>query len=311
MSLDPQAKTALEMLAMVPPIDFSKSGSEVRAERAAVQAGESPFAPGDDVERIEDRSIVGPGGAMGLRIYWPLNRVTPTPALVYFHGGGFVFGTPPEHDNVCRCIANRARVVVVSVDYRLAPEAKFPAAVDDGWSALQWVRTSANELGIDASRVAVGGDSAGGNLAAVVAQKARDNEVPIKHQLLLYPVTDSRFETTSYRENGQGYFLTTEMMRWFWRQYLPDMDAGSNPLASPLRHSDLAGLASATIVTAEYDPLRDEGEAYAHALDAAGVRVTLQRYPGQIHGFASMLGIIDAADAALHLSAERLRAAFE
>ena len=310
MTLDPQARAALEILAMSPPIDYEQSGAQIRAAMAALPPEPSPFAAGDEVERIEDMTIDGPAGPTALRIYVPRNARLPLPVTVYYHGGGFVFGSPAMFDNICRCLANRAHTLVISVDYRLAPEAPFPAAVDDATNALRWARTHAATLGGDPTRLAVAGDSAGGNLAAVVAQLARQEDISLAHQLLLCPVTDTRLDTDSHRDFAEGYFLTTKMMRWFWRQYLPSTASWDDARAAPLRRSDLAGVAPATIITAEYDPLRDEGEAYAHALKAADVPVLLRRWPGQIHGFNSMLGVIDAADHALTLAADALGAAF-
>lgn len=309
MPLHPQAKAALDLLAMMPDIDYSKTGSEIRAQMEAAMAGPSPFAPGDSVVEIENLVMEGPAGKLQLRVYRP-SGTGPFPITVYFHGGGFVFGTPEMHDNVCRCLANRAKCLVVSVDYRLAPEAKFPAAIDDAFAALRWIHAHAGELGGNADRLAVSGDSAGGNLAAVVAQLARGAGPQLCHQLLLYPVTDCRFDTESYQACGRDHFLTTEMMRWYWQQYLPSEALGDDPRASPLRQADCTGLPCATIITAEFDPLRDEGEAYGQSLEAAGVAAEVHRWPGQIHGFMSMLGMIDAADEALSLSAQSLRRSF-
>ncbi|AJP56786.1 hypothetical protein UC34_06875 [Pandoraea vervacti] len=312
MPLNPQAAKMLEILAMMPPIDYSADGAKARAVMAAAAAaGPSPFGPGDEVAHIEDRTITGPGGPLALRLYYPRANASNLPVTVYFHGGGFVLGCPKEHDNICRSLAKRADTLVVSVDYRLAPEAKFPAPIDDGWAALCWVRDTAKTLGADASRIAVAGDSAGGNIAAVVAHRARDNGFTLCHQSLIYPVTDSAMNTASYSEMGTGHFLTTEMMRWYWEQYLPHKSAGSDPMASPLRQKRLQHLPPATIVTAQYDPLRDEGEAYGLALIEAGVPVRMQRWPGQIHGFASMMGMIDAADEALTFVASALRESFD
>lgn len=309
MPLHPQAKAALDLLAMMPAIDYSKTGSEIRAEMEAAMAGPSPFAPGDSVAEIENLVMEGPAGELQLRVYRP-SGTGPFPITVYFHGGGFVFGAPEMHDNVCRCLANRAECLVVSVDYRLAPEARFPAAIDDAFAALRWIHAHAGKLGGNADRLAVSGDSAGGNVAAVVAQLARRDGPHLSHQLLLYPVTDCRFDTESYQVCGSDHFLTTEMMRWYWEQYLPSEALGDDPRASPLRQADCGGLPCATIITAEFDPLRDEGEAYGHALRAAGVTAEIHRWPGQIHGFMSMLGMIDAADDALSLGAQSLRASF-
>ncbi|MDH4362568.1 MAG: alpha/beta hydrolase, partial [Acidimicrobiia bacterium] len=211
----------------------------------------------------------------------------------------------------CRAVANRAGCKVASVEYRLAPEHKFPAPFDDCYAALEWVAANGNSAGVDTSKLAVGGDSAGGNLAAAVALKARDAGGPaLRHQLLVYPVTNHDYGTVSYRENGDGYLLTQDMMTWFWDHYLNDAEEGRNPLASPLAASDLSGLPSALVITAEFDPLRDEGEAYAAKLAEAGVKVSHQRFDGQIHAFWQMPGVFPAALEAADRAAVELKAAF-
>lgn len=304
MTLDPHAQALLDAFAAMPAPDYATLSAE---QWRASMAGPSMFAPGDPVASIDNRDIPGPGGPLRVRLY----RDAPgaLPITVFFHGGGFVAGSLDTHDNICRCLARRAGSLVISVDYRLAPEAPFPAAVKDACAALAWAHRNARELGGDAARIAVAGDSAGGNLAAVAAQHWRDHGPALRHQLLLYPLTDWRVDTESYRNYAKGYYLSWEMMDWFTRQYLPDQHAADDLRASPLRARDLSGLPSATVITAEYDPLRDEGEAYARAMRDAGVAVELHRWPGQIHGFASMLGAIDAADQALSTAARALREA--
>jgi len=306
MTLDPQAKAMLDALAQMPAVDFSSIGA---AQYRAMIDGPSMFAPGDAVAQIDNRAIPGPGGPLQIRLYRG-GAGRALPITVYFHGGGFVIGTLDTHDNICRCLAARAGCLVVAVNYRLAPEAQFPAAVKDACAALAWVHRNARDIGGDATRIAVAGDSAGGNLAAVAAQHWRDHGPALCHQLLLYPLTDWRADTESYRNYAKGYFLSWDMMNWFTRQYLPEARAADDLRASPLRARDLSGLPPATVITAEYDPLRDEGEAYALAMRDAGVMVELHRWPGQIHGFASMLGAIDAADQALSAAALGLRRAF-
>ena len=306
MTLDPQAKALLDAFAAMPAVDFSSIDAP---QYRAMMNGPSIFAPGDAVAQVENRSIPGPGGPLAIRLYRDESGGN-LPITVFFHGGGFVIGNLDSHDNICRCLARRAGSLVVSVDYRLAPETRFPGAVKDACAALAWVHRNARDIGGDASRIAVAGDSAGGNLAAVAAQHWRDHGPALRHQLLLYPVTDWRADTESYRNYAKGYFLTWDMMNWFTQQYLPDDKAADDLRASPLRSRDLSGLASATVITAEYDPLRDEGEAYAKAMRAAGVAVELHRWPGQIHGFASMLGVLDNADQALSTAAQALREAF-
>ena len=232
------------------------------------------------------------------------------PGLVYFHGGGWVIGDLDTHDVLCRQLTAEAGITVASVDYRLAPEHKFPAAVDDAWEATRWVASVADLLGIDARRLAVGGDSAGGNLAAVVALLARDAGAPaIAFQALLYPVTDLSAESRSYNDFADGYMLTRDSMRWFAAQYLAGKDEAMDWRASPLRAATLSGLPPALIVTAGFDPLRDEGEAYARRLRDAGVRVDYACYGGMLHGFVGMGRLLDSGNRAVSHIAASLREA--
>lgn len=307
MPLHPQAQALLDMLATLPQPDYATLTAP--AFRAGI-AMSPAFAPGDAVARVDDLHIAGPGGELALRVYHP-QATGELPVTLYFHGGGFVACGLDTHDNICRCLAQRAGSLVISVDYRLAPEAPFPAAVDDACAALAWVRQHAQELGGDPARISVAGDSAGGNLAAVAAHHAWTQGWELSQQLLLYPVTDCARATASFREHAANAMLSAAQMDWFGRLYLPDAALALDPRASPLRQTELAGLADATIITAEFDPLRDEGEAYAEALQAAGVAVKLRRWPGQIHGFASMLGMFDDADLVLTHAANALRKAFE
>jgi acetyl esterase len=308
MALDPQAQAVLEQIAALNlPPRWTLSPEEARRQFEARMA---LVPPGEPVHDVSDRTIPGPAGEIPVRVYRPRDEV-PLPALVYYHGGGWVVGSIASHDPTCRALANAAGCLVISVDYRLAPEHKFPAAAEDAYAAARWVVEHATEMGVDPTRVAVGGDSAGGNLAAVVCLMARERGgPPLAFQLLVYPVTDFRFDTVSYRVNGEGYLLTTRDMEWFWNHYLPDPSAGSHPYASPLRAADLRGLPPALVITAEYDPLRDEGEAYAERLRQAGVPVTLARYEGVFHGFFGMGHLLDKARAAVRQSGEALRAAF-
>jgi acetyl esterase len=251
-------------------------------------------------------------GPIPLRVYRPAGVAAGTalPALVFFHGGGWVIGDLDTHDVLCRQLTAEAGIVVVAVDYRLAPEAKFPAAADDAWAATTWVAANAPRLGVDASRLAVGGDSAGGNLAAVVALMARDAGAPqIRLQTLLYPVVDVGTETRSYADFGDGYLLTRDGMRWFFDQYLASKDQAADWRVSPLRAKSLAGAAPALVVTAGFDPLRDEGEAYAEKLRQAGVRVDYICYGGMIHGFMPMGRLIDTGNRAVSHVAASLREA--
>ena len=272
-------------------------------EARAVAANRDPAVMGtrEDVRSVEDRGIPGPAGEIPIRIYRGSTR-SPAAGLVFFHGGGWVVCGLDTHDVICRAIANRAGETVVSVDYRLAPEHKFPAAVDDAYAATCWVSANAAELGIDPGRITVGGDSAGGNLATVVSMLARDQQGPaIACQALVYPVTDlGSLDTPSHLEFAEGCKLTRAMMVWFRNHYLTSEADGLDPQASPLRAANLAGLPPALILTAECDPLRDEAEAYAARLKAAGVEVLLHRYAGMIHPFFSMSGVIPQAQDAFH-----------
>jgi acetyl esterase len=307
MPLDPEAKAMLEALNTSDDVDlFSVPHTVIRAAFDAM-AG---TAEGPAMKTVEMREAEGPAGPIPVRVYTPPGEGI-KPGLVYFHGGGFVVCNLDSHDVTCRELASGADCVVVSVDYRLAPEARFPAAPEDCHAATRWVAREAESLGIDRGRIAVAGDSAGGNLAAVVALMCRDRGGPeLVHQLLIYPVTDHRCETPSFDENGKGYFLTGDMMRWFWHHYLESAKDGESPLASPIRADDLAGLPSATVLTAEYDPLRDEGRAYAERLEAAGVATRYTNYPGVFHGFFGMGAQIPRARTAVAESCAALRQAF-
>ena len=306
MILHPQVQALIDTMANGPALDFSTLDA---AEFRAAFDVPAPSAPGVTLAHVEDRIIEADTGPLGVRLYYP-HGDGPFPITLYFHGSAFVVGSPDTTDGICRTLAKNAHTLVISVDYRLAPEAPFPAAVNDACAALHWVHAHAIELRGIASRIAVGGDSAGGNIAAVLAQQARQDGPQVCHQLLLYPVLDCSFETESYKAYASAHFLGAEMMRWAWRQYLPDPRMAQDVRASPLRETDLAGVASATIFTAEYDILRDEAETYALALRDAGVAVHLKRWPGQVHAFMLMQGVLDDADTALMEAAEALRCAF-
>jgi len=265
----------------------------------------------ESVGSVENQILTGPGGVIPVRIYVPFGK-GPFPVLVYFHGGGWVIGDIKSSDGFCRILTNAAGCIVVSVDYRLAPEHPFPAAVDDSYHATLWVATNASSFGGDPTRIAVCGDSAGGNLAAVVAQIARDCGKPtLQFQLLIYPVIDAACDTPSYTENSEGYFLTRDIMLWFWNHYVQRDADRNHPYASPLRASSLAGLPPASVITAEFDPLRDEGERYAELMHAAGVPVKLIRYDGMIHGFFTMSAMLDQGKIAIQQSAAALRTALK
>jgi acetyl esterase len=287
MPVEPQTKALLDaMRASGASLDFG----DLSASEARRRMEQTPIARGvpEPVAKVEDRLIPGPGGELAIRIYTP-DAPGPLPVLVYFHGGGWVLGNLDNSDGQCRSLTNAIGCVTVSVDYRLAPEAKFPAAAEDCYAATLWVADHASALGCDPKRVAVGGTSAGANLAAVVPLMARDRRRPaIAYQVLVYPITDGGMDTRSYHENAEGYFLTAGAMAWFWKHYINDDRDRSHPYAAPLNATDLSGLAPALVITAEYDPLRDEGEAYAEKLRTAGVPVTCTRYDGTIHSFVSM-----------------------
>ena len=292
MPLDPQVKAYLEEVAAagLPPY-HSLSPEEAREAMLARSA--RFLANPEQVSTVEIWRIEGPGGPLTLRIYVP-EGTRPLPVLVYFHGGGWVQGSLDTHDSLCRALANAGGCIVASVDYRLAPEHKFPAQVEDAYAATQWVASNAASFGGDAAQLAVGGDSAGGAMAATVTLMARDRRGAMpSFQLLFYPVTNYSFETASYQQNGSGYMLTRDDMAWFWHHYLADETDGLHPYASPLRATELQGLPPALVITAEFDPLRDEGEAYAERLRQAGVPVELLRYDGMIHNFVRMSSVLD------------------
>jgi acetyl esterase len=262
---------------------------------------------------VRELAAQGPHGAIPLRLYRhraPAAR-EPQPVVVFFHGGGWVFGDLETHDNLCRSLANVAGCSVVSVDYRLAPEAKFPVAVDDAFAATQWMADNAQTLGLDRGRLAVAGDSAGGNLATVVSlMAARSGAIKIVYQVLLYPTTDLALTHDSYRRAGQQFNLTTAAMRWFRELYLSAPDEIDDWRASPLRAKEFVNMPPAFIATAGCDPLCDEGEAYARLLERNNVPVTLRHFPGQMHGFASMVGFVRAADQVLADAGAALKAAW-
>lgn len=306
MPLDPQAQAVLDQIASLglPP------NHTVSPAQARINAASRPRTPGPEVTKVEDRNIPGPDGDVPVRIYTP-EGTGPLPVLVWFHGGGWVIGDLESADGTARHLTVGAGCVVVSVDYRLAPETKFPGPVEDCYAATQWVVENASSLGIDPSRVAVGGDSAGGNLAAAVALMARDRAgAALAFQLLVYPVTARDFSSGSYQQNAEGYMLTQDGMRWYWDQYLQRSADADNPYAAPLRAQDLSRLPEALVITAEFDPLRDEGEAYSQQLQGAGVTSTSTRYDGMIHGFFGMPDAVDKGRQAIDEATRALRAAF-
>ncbi|HEV7735220.1 MAG TPA: alpha/beta hydrolase [Candidatus Binatia bacterium] len=304
-TLDPQARALLDQMAAMGGAPLSSM--PVEGARQLMNALASMQGAGEAVAHVEDIRIPGPGGDIPARLYRPAGDALPL--LVYFHGGGWVIGSLESHDALCRTLANAAGCAVLSIDYRLAPEHRYPAAADDCYAATVWAVANARALGTDPARVAIGGDSAGGNLTAVTALRACDQGTPaLRFQLLVYPVTDHRYDTASYRENAEGYLLSRTDMVWFWDHYLGTND-GTEPYASPLRATNLAGLPPALVITAGFDPLRDEGEAYAERLKKAGIPVTLTRYDGMIHGFFGMGAQLDEAKRAIGQAATALRAA--
>jgi acetyl esterase len=309
MAVTPEVRTVLDALAALgsPPIE-EQTPQQVREAYGQFSA----LGSRAEMASVTDRSCPGPAGDVPVRVYVPAAEPGPRPVLVYFHGGGWVIGDLETHDATVRALAAASGVTIVSVDYRLAPEHPFPAAIGDCMAAVRWVAepSTAAELAIDPSRMAVGGDSAGGNLAAVVAQQLRDTGPPLRFQLLVYPATDMHFSHSSIDENADGYFLTKADMTWFRGHYCCDED-WSDPRMSPLLATDEAvrGVAPALVITAEYDPLRDEGEAYVAKLQAAGVDAKASRYDAVIHGFFSMSDLVPEGKAAIDEAAEALRAA--
>jgi acetyl esterase len=297
--LDPQIRAFLEEMEAEGGAPL-ETMSIAEARQAAACALAQWCGDPEALPKIEDLRVPGPEGTIRVRIY-STNSLRPSPGLVYFHGGGWVVCDLDTHDIICRAIARRSGAVVISVDYRLAPEHKFPAAVVDCYAATCWVAENAARLGIDPRRIAVGGDSAGGNLAAVVSLESRDENGPhIAQQVLVYPVTDlSSFETASYREFADGFYLTASEMEWFRSQYLARAEDAKRFHASPLLAPNLRGLPPALVITAECDPLRDEGEAYAKRLKEAGVPVRYKCYAGMIHPFFSLSGGVAQAREAI------------
>jgi acetyl esterase len=303
-ALDPQVREVLQYLARLghPPLD-QVPPPEARRLYRETRVALRPPAPVLPV--VGDLNAEGTTGLIPLRLYRPSTGVLPV--LIFFHGGGWVVGDLDTHDVVCRQLASQAGVIVIAVDYRLAPEHPFPAAVDDCWSATTWIAANAIALGIDSSRIAVAGDSAGGGLAAVMTLMARSAGPDLKFQILVYPVTDLHADSASYSTYGDGYVLTRSMMQWYIAQYAPQPDDARDWRASPLLAPSLSDLPPALVVTAGVDPLRDEGEAYARRLEEAGVPVDYVCLGGMIHGFLTMGGKIDAANHIVSYMASALR----
>jgi acetyl esterase len=309
--LHPQARALLDLMEArgIPPVHTL---SPADARRAYVERRHITQPAPPEMGLVRSLQCEGPHGPIGLRLYRPpgVSDTATLPVLVYFHGGGWVIGDLDTHDTLCRELAIGARIAVVSVDYRLAPEHRFPCAVDDCLAATRWVHAQAASLGLDPKRIAVGGDSAGGNLAAVVALATRDaGDLAIAFQLLIYPATDQRRGALSHTRNGEGYLLTRASMDYYHDHYLPDARSDLDWRASPLLHTSLANLPPALVLTAGYDPLRDEGVAYAQELTLAGNHAVHISFERQIHGFILMGKVIDEANAAVAICAAQLRQA--
>jgi acetyl esterase len=290
--LDPEARTLLDLMDKAVQDGRPKLHTLPYAvgRKAVDKMSEDSEAEPLAVGEIDDGAFAGPGGEVHFRRYRPFNAAEgPLPTLIYYHGGGFVIGTIETHDSTCRRLANKSHCQVISIDYRLSPEHPFPAPIEDGLAAFRHIRDNAAAFSADARRLAVGGDSAGGAIAAVVAQACRDaGEAGPAFQMLIYPATDSSRESASRKQFAEGYFLTKELMDWFWKAYVPAGADLADLRLSPLLAKDFSGLPPAFVLTAGYDPLRDEGRAYADRLIDAGVKTTYVNYPGTIHGFFSL-----------------------
>lgn len=309
--IDPQAKALLQMMVDrgVPPTHTltPEQARQFYRERRAITQPEPR-----SVAEVRELKGAGPHGDIPMRLYRPHGAASPAPVLVYFHGGGWVIGDLETHDVLCRQLAEESGWVVVAVDYRMGPEHRFPAAVDDCLAALRWVHAQAGSLGLDPAAMAVGGDSAGGNLSAVVALANRDagsGVVPLRLQLLIYPATDMRAVAPSHRSNGQGFLLTSDTIAYFRGHYIDEASKYTDWRASPLLHPDLSRLPPALVLTAGFDPLRDEGLQYADALSLAGTPSQYVCFERQIHGFITMGRVLPEADTAISLCAQALRRA--
>ncbi len=308
--LDPDVQWLLRLESLLRPP--SLTGESVEEARRNFRRTASLLAPsGYGQVRAREASFAGPGGEVPARVYTPPGAASPGPALLFFHGGGWVLGDLDTHDGVCRRFAAQAGCRVVAVHYRRAPVHRCPAAAEDAFAALRWLVAEGAALGVDPARIAVGGDSAGGNLSAVVAQRARDEGLGAPcFQLLIYPGLDMSREAPSYDTFGEGFLLSREDITWFKDHYQPDRARRADPVVSPLRAEDVAGVAPACVLTAGFDPLVDEGRAYAAKLKAAGVEVEDTMFEGLVHGFLNLAGAIPAADRAFDHAAGALRAAF-
>jgi acetyl esterase len=292
MPLDPQAQKLLDLArnSGLPPINnVPVAEARTRMAKALTYTGEP-----ESVAQVEDVVITGPGGPLALRHYRP-SLAKELPAVIFFHGGGWVLNDLNTHDHLCRALANLSGCAVIAVDYRLAPEHPYPAAVDDAWGATEWVFANAKQIGVDPAHLGVAGDSSGATLAAIVSHLASDAKAPsLVCQALMYPVMDHwTTDTKSYREVGIGYSLSRDLMIWFWKHYLPDGANLNEPRICPLRAKHFNELPQTIVLTAEFDPLRDEGEEYARRLRESGVPVTCSRYDGMMHGFVIQFRLLE------------------
>ena len=311
MALDPQAEFVLGLVKQAGAPELWQLTPDQAREQYLLRVGKLALKP--PIHRTTDRQIPGPGSELPIRIYQPREAKPGElfPVLIWYHGGGFVIGNLDTHDSACRLLATQADCMVVAVDYRLAPEFKFPAAVDDSIATLRWVAMHAREIGADSERIAGGGDSAGAPLATVAAILARDEGHPrVTFQLLVYPCTAPEPETASHRKFAEGYLLTRNTITWFYKHYQRSQKDANDFRFAPLLRDDLSNLPPALVLVAGYDPLRDEGVDYSRRLIEAGNRVALVNYEGMVHGFYLMGGAVDAAKRAIAQSAAALREAF-
>lgn len=310
--LDPQTQALLSALAQRgAPATHTLTPAQARQAYLARKDTLAPTAP--VVGEVKDIVIQGPGGDLALRLYRPVQTAQESlPLLVYFHGGGFVIGDLDSHDGLCRALCNQASCAVLAVDYRLAPEHPYPAAAQDCIAATRWAHANAEQLHIDPDRIAVGGDSAGGQLAAVTALALRgDPTINLAFQMLIYPITDALMQSDSIQRNGEGFLLGKRDLSYYYDHYFPDQDRRREPTASPIRAKDLSGLPNAFVLTAGFDPLHDEGLDYANALSKAGTNTQYVCFSRQIHGFILMGKVIDEANLAISTCAAALRQALE
>lgn len=301
-----QLDVEMQVILRLERIQPRRTNATIATGRAVIDHQAKAAAGRQPVGAVLDAVARGPTGDIPIRAYRPTAASSSLPLLVFFHGGGFVYGSLDSHDGLCRFLAEQARVAVIAVDYRLAPEHPFPAGLEDSWVAYRWIRANASRFGADAARIAVGGDSAGGTIAAVLAQRGRDEDCPPAFQFLVYPSTDAVERRPSRDLFANGFWLSDELMEFFVDSYLPAATDPADPRVSPLRAPTLSGLAPAHILTAGFDPLRDEGEAYAQAMADAGVDVTVRREAGLIHTFANIVGAGRSGPAAMRRAAEVL-----